>query len=90
MPQKSNTNLTANPEDWEVVTWSRPARLTGRYGSGKIAAFKLLVVPAGVEFLMPILRVDSLLYPIPVKVRVASRPAVPEAFSLMLACADVC
>jgi len=56
----------------KIVTLSSPARLSGRFGSAKIARLKVLVVPPAVLFLQPVLRVDTQLYPVPIKVAVTN------------------
>ena len=68
----ANSQCTLALMQVEIVTWSRAERLTGRYGSGKISHLKVLVVPASVLFVMPVLRVDTKLYPIPIKVAVTN------------------
>ena len=72
-----SANQTRTPVDQGVVTSSRVARLTGRYGSGSISGMKLLVVPPAVKFLQPVLRMDTQLYPLPIKVAVTNH--VPKA-----------
>jgi len=73
-------------EEWDVVTSSRAEGLTGRYGSGKIASLQLLVVPSHVEYLQPVLRVDTQLFPLPIKVQVTSHISKGVANCGVLAC----